>query len=343
MDKIGLIYWTGLPVAGTITNLAVINFKVSLVTESNNTNYNIEKYLKTEVTFLDNFRFIRLLIFLSRFDYFFTSGWRGKYAILIHLIAFLKKAPLILMIDNVKKSNLKQGVARIIFKGGYSKIYSYYLVPGNQTRNYLNYLGVDNSLIYNNYYGANEKIFSNEENYINRKKEFLFVGQLINRKSIIELIEGYLLYHENGGHWRLRIIGEGKLHSRIRKMIKGKSNIFFEGSLNPEEIALKMNRAKALCLFSREDHWATVAAEACACGLPLLLSSSVGARFDLLAGNGLVIDEINKLSISNLLRVFTDLKEEDRITMSLNSVKIGQAYSSLEYLESFKEIVGKLF
>jgi hypothetical protein len=47
--------------------------------------------------------------------------------------------------------------------------------------------------------------------------------------------------------------------------------------------------------------------------------------------------------MSNLLRVFTDLKEEDRITMSLNSVKIGQAYSSLEYLESFKEIVGKLF
>lgn len=343
MTKLGLIYWTGFPVSSTLTKNVISNHNVVLATENIDSNENANFFNYGDVIALKDHNLVSLFRLFSKYDYIFVSGWHGKYAAIIHLISMVKGIPLILMMDNIKKNSVKQSIAKIFFELGVKRFYRYYFVPGLKSLEYLIYLGVDKDKIYDKYYGANEEIFTYIKPYSKRENEFVFVGQLIQRKSIVETINGYLEYHKGGGTWGLRIIGDGVLTSQVESMTKECDSIYLEGKLTPELIAIKLNNARALCLFSVEDHWATVLVEACACGLPIIASKSVGAVYDVINSNGYIIESSDVSKIAEIFHKFSNLSDGERVIMSNNSRNISNGYNSFAFKKSFDEIVGRLF
>ena len=132
--------------------------------------------------------------------------------------------------------------------------------------------------------------------YSNRN--FVFVGRFVDKKNLVETIEGYALYAKAAGPQarRLVLIGAGNEEPAMRAKAAelGVTELIdFPGFLGAEAVAQQLCGALALVLVSSEEQWGLVVNEALAFGLPSIISSSVGSG-DLLIRNllnGFVIEQ----------------------------------------------------
>ncbi len=120
-------------------------------------------------------------------------------------------------------------------------------------------------------------------------RNFIFVGRFVDKKNLLELIEGYALYAKSAAQQprRLVLIGAGDEEPAMRAMAaaRGVSELIdFPGFLSADAVAQQLNRGLALVLVSCEEQWGLVVNEALAFGLPAIISGSVGAG-DLLVRN----------------------------------------------------------
>lgn len=121
------------------------------------------------------------------------------------------------------------------------------------------------------------------------ERDFVFVGRFVDKKNLIELIEGYALYADAAGAAarRLVLIGSGPEEAAMRQRageLGVLDRIEFPGFLGAEAVARRVARSLALCLPSREEQWGLVVNEALAFGLPVIVSPAVGSG-DLLVRN----------------------------------------------------------
>ena len=82
--------------------------------------------------------------------------------------------------------------------------------------------------------------------------------------------------------WILEMCGCGPQKDLIPK----DPNVEVHDFVQPEELSQIYRRARGFVLASKEEHWGLVVHEAALSGCVLLLSNRVGAKLDLLAGNG---------------------------------------------------------
>lgn len=128
-------------------------------------------------------------------------------------------------------------------------------------------------------------------------RPFLFVGRFVPKKNLPTLLDAYASYVASAGDQarRLRMVGSGELEDQLRQRCAElgiADRVAFTGFLNSREIAVEMRGALALLLISTEEQWGLVVNEAVALGLPVILSSTVGA-YDLLVRNllnGVVVE-----------------------------------------------------
>lgn len=334
------MFWTGLPPSALILSEFFYENKNSyLLTEKRGNDFSFNSLIDN-LLYLNEISIKHILELLNKTDIIFVSGWSSFFSkfLLCYSIFFNKK--IVLMLDNYRKTGVRQIFGRFIFRLTLQFVIDKYFVPGLASQQFLNYYGVKDQDIFMGYYGASEKVFYKYVDYESRDLAFVFVGQLIDRKSIIELIEAYNLYLELGGDWKLIIVGDGPL----RHNIEINSILDYRGFLSPEELRVVYNNSSAFCLFSKVEHWGTVVCEAAMCGLPLLLSNSVGSSVDLVLENGLIVDKIDFNSIANLMLEFSSLHSDSRKKMSDNSLLVSSNYNSqttknkiLKILNSFNE------
>lgn len=107
---------------------------------------------------------------------------------------------------------------------------------------------------------------------------FLFVGQFIERKGLLELLEGFRRAPFTGPA-TLLLVGDGPLRGvaieAARVSARGR-RIVVEPFRQVEEVAEIYASADAFVLASREDPWPLVVVEAMTAGLPVLASDAVG-------------------------------------------------------------------
>ena len=129
------------------------------------------------------------------------------------------------------------------------------------------------------------------------ERHFIFVGRFVDKKNLVELVEGYALYAKNAGSKarRLVLIGAGPEELTIRERAKSLGItwlIDFPGFLGAAAVAKRLSQSLALVLPSAEEQWGLVVNEALAFGLPAIISPAVGSG-DLLIRNlvnGFVIE-----------------------------------------------------
>lgn len=160
-----------------------------------------------------------------------------------------------------------------------------------------------------------------EELHLDDGLTYLFVGQMVERKGIKELLAAWKKHIEKYPHDNLVVIGKGILLDKMRKLYDCDPSIHILGAINYD----LLYRYYALCdvfiMPTLEDNWCLVIPEAMACGKPVASSIYNGGHYELVKDgvNGYNFDPLKPESILDTLRKFHDA---DLKAMGAKSVEI---------------------
>jgi len=121
---------------------------------------------------------------------------------------------------------------------------------------------------------------------------YLYVGQLIERKGISDLIMAFKICSQP--HDTLRIVGKGPLHEDLQKLVSSldlEEKVTLVGSKSGLELASEYARAQTLVLASLKEVWGLVINEALASGLHVVVAENCGAVRDVRSMVGVFVFE----------------------------------------------------
>lgn len=139
---------------------------------------------------------------------------------------------------------------------------------------------------------------------------FIYVGQLISRKRVLEMIE-LLANVSLDRSIHLLVVGSGLLESQMRLSASelGFNTISFCGYANPEELSRLYVASDALILLSNDEPWGMVVNEACLYGKGFISTDSVAAACEFETGrNNMVFsyDCLNKQCVLDFIYNYSD-------------------------------------
>lgn len=169
----------------------------------------------------------------------------------------------------------------------------YYGIP--EEKNYIMPMSVSSKRLLEEKAKLPEKNELKEEFGINNKTTFLFVGRLEEVKNVSVLIEAFGKLKQENKNTALIIVGDGSLKVELEKKAENLEDVIFAGYIVFPEIVKYYKTADVFVLPSSFEPWGLVVNEAMILGLPVIASSDVGCRADLIAnGNNGYIFESGK-------------------------------------------------
>ena len=175
------------------------------------------------------------------------------------------------------------------------------------------------------------------------KKTVLFVGRLESVKSVDLLIDAFAevkrKYHEAA----LLIVGDGFLMNELKNKVDllKIQDVHFEGYQVFPKLIEYYKVADIFVLPSQFEPWGLVVNEAMICGLPVIVSSRVGCRMDLVEDNlnGFVFESRNETELEKALETMFEM---DLKKMSCESLERMNSWNFETYLPLFKKKVNDI-
>jgi len=340
MKKI-IIFWEQMPVCGLLLNELNVNDCTVIIyaTRPKVPFDDLQKYMNYKITWIDHDVSNDVPVINNNIDIFIHSGWGFSGFVKNFIKAnhrYIKKR--VLLMDNIDINfSLKRFFGKFIFKHYLHKFYDAIIVPGVLSYNYALSLGFSLSQIYTGYYGASSKLFNSKHGH--QENNFLFIGQKIKRKGIDTLLMAYKIYREDGGSWGMILAGSGQLPEYLLDIkVDGLTELTFQ---QPYDASILMRESKCLVLPSYEDHWGTVACEAAACGLPLLLSTQVGDCPDILinGGNGYMYEPADYEGLAKFMKTVSSWSDTKQNEASQISKELAERFNGLSLNWSIKSIL----
>jgi glycosyltransferase involved in cell wall biosynthesis len=247
----------------------------------------------------------------------------------------------------------KRSKLRIILRKFMVRFASGFVDAGTLSREYLKSLlpKADPKAFFRSYNCVESKKFKNnafvniEElnkfQLIYPEKNILFVGQLIERKGIIQLLESYKrvikIYNEPVG---LILIGSGPMASYIEnyKEHHKMGNIYIQGFLNNDDLPRFYAFCKVFSLLSLFDPNPLVIFEALASGIPVICSNRAGNSVDFIieGKNGYIVDpfDIDQV-VSRIINVLNWEKRNECTAISRElSKKVNYEESAKAFIDA---------
>ena len=149
---------------------------------------------------------------------------------------------------------------------------------------------------------------------------FLFVGQLVDRKGIKELLA---VWHKHISQYpddNLLVIGKGILEHSLKEKYTSYS-IHILGGINYDELYKYYALCDVFIMPTLEDNWCLVIPEAMACGKPVACSIYNGGHYELIQDgvNGYKFDPLKPDSI---IRTLAKFHQADLQSMGKKSIEI---------------------
>ena len=154
-----------------------------------------------------------------------------------------------------------------------------------------------NLKIYNFPAWIDSSIFSSEN--LEKRKDLLFVGNVIKRKGVYFLIDSLSTFLLENRNIQLRIIGKKEdlnYYSKINEIVNKRNlqkSVIFLDEIGQEEIAKYMNSSKILLMASSSEGLPRVLIEAGFCGLPSIASNIDGIHDPFSLRGGTLVYELN--------------------------------------------------
>ena len=239
---------------------------------------------------------------------------------IIFAIARLLKIPIIYWTGGIKEPKLILGRITRPLRMLFVKSACAIVVPGEMSRRYVIGLGANSEKVFTAPYVIDNELFIQVScKYYPKKEELkdklglrnkiviLYVGQLIERKGIIYLLEAYKKLKTENKNIALVIVGHGKLYNKLLKVCreKGIDNVIFTGSIKDlNELIKYYCMADIFVLPTLEDIWGFVINEAMACSLPVVSTrTSQAAREMVIHGeNGYIVREADSEALYDALK-----------------------------------------
>ena len=145
--------------------------------------------------------------------------------------------------------------------------------------------------------GVDRYIFNGK--FKNKPKEFtmVFIGQIRERKGILDLIHAMKIINNSNNLAKLLIVGDGPLKKYIVNLQEKYSWIEFCGAVKHKEIPKYLSRSSALFFAIKntadhQEHDAHVLMEAMSFGLPCITTNS-GVISDLTKGSNILVSKVS--------------------------------------------------
>lgn len=155
---------------------------------------------------------------------------------------------------------------------------------------------------------------------------FLFVGQMVDRKGIKELLAVWEEHTRKYSNDNLLVIGKGILENPMREQYASNDSIHIMGGISYNELYKYYALCDVFIMPTLEDNWCLVIPEAMACGKPVACSIYNGGHYELvLEGvNGYKFDPLKPKTIVYTLAKF---HQADLRTMGQKSIEIESNYT----------------
>jgi glycosyltransferase involved in cell wall biosynthesis len=334
------IAWHGMPAYAQVLlySLKKTGFKFNILT----TNYNYcqlrYKELFSEIIIIEEnkkYKWQDLNLNIPRV--FFKTGWAYHSFNSLAEEVSSNGGKVISLVDNIRKYNFRQFIGRIIYRFFIKNKSNMIWVPGNSSALLMRYFGESESKIIQGLYCADTNIYKYEIPIEKRSNKIVFIGQLIDRKSILNLVSGFRALKNELHNWELKIIGDGYLRNQVNENLD--HNITLLEYSDPEFIAKILNTSKVLILPSVEEHWGVVIHEAVRCGCLVITTEHTGAVMDLLNHrNSILLKDSSINEIKNGFRQMLKLSNADWEGVILENQIQGSKFTIEKWIINFKNI-----
>ena len=133
-------------------------------------------------------------------------------------------------------------------------------------------------------------------------KNYIYVGRLVEVKNLSLLIRVF----NQLSHLQLTIVGFGVLEQQLKAMAG--NNICFKGAVDNEKLPELYRHSEVFVLPSKSEAWGLVVEEALNNGTPVIVSSAVGCKDDLVTPEtGLVFESNNEKSLMEAILKISDV------------------------------------
>lgn len=211
----------------------------------------------------------------------------------------------------------------LVYRSLHKPFIDFAIVAGRQGTRLMRYLGMPNDRIFIGYYGADPELFCGGPPLPQRPKTFLYVGQFIQRKDVLNLVGVFVDFAKDNPDWSLRMIGSGPLQAQIASHPR----IVIEDFLQPEDLVKVYRQARFLVLPSLVEAWGLVVHEAALTGCGLVLSDAIGSADDLATtDNCFRFRAGNRRDMLSALRRASALRDEELVHVEETSRALARQF-----------------
>ncbi|MFV0266113.1 MAG: glycosyltransferase family 4 protein [Draconibacterium sp.] len=164
---------------------------------------------------------------------------------------------------------------------------------------------------------------------------FLYVGQLIPRKGIMELLQAWKKFEKSTPGQTLVLLGGGEQLEEVKTWISQKQvkTIKLPGKVDYSEVAHFYAAGDIFIMPTLEDNWSLVVPEAMSCRLPIICSKYNGCWPELVKPeNGWVFDPLNPQNFADAFQLAWENREKWPV-MGEESLNIAKEYSPQKIAE----------
>ena len=172
-----------------------------------------------------------------------------------------------------------------------------------------------------------------KRNYLNTLTKVLFVGALIKRKYLPSSIDAIDYLIKEGYKVEFNIVGGGTIMEELKSLVRTKRLEEHIHILGPKYGSELSNIFQENDLFLAAGLGGLALNEAMAYGLPIISTPVDGTGYDLVDGNGYLMDKYGDTELQiKFLKKFISLSPDEKINMSERSKQIVSSIASLNNL-----------
>ena len=249
---------------------------------------------------------------------------------------------------HIPSSKIKALAKKWYLKGLLSDKNCYGFAGGTAQKENLLYYGIDESRTYimpmsisgdrllKEYARIESKEDLKKKFGVEGKKTFLFIGRLESVKNVSLLIRAFSKLKKENPETALFIVGDGSEREWLESLVKSEcvQDVYFFGYVVFPRIIEFYKAADVFVLPSSHEPWGLVVNESMTLGLPVVVSSKVGCRQDLVKDgyNGFVFENENERDLLEKLSAVCNL---DLSVLSKNAIETTDRWNYGYYLECF--------
>jgi glycosyltransferase involved in cell wall biosynthesis len=265
----------------------------------------------------------------------FVSGWAFPVCSALAGETVLAGGKAVVMSDNRWRGGMRQQFGRVFYRLFYRRRFSAAWVPGQSAAKAMRNFGVPPAAIYEKLYGCDPELFGSVTPLDRRERRIVFVGQMILRKGIDALIEGFVKSGLVREGWSLNMFGSGA-SSRLATDSPGVTHHEFSG---PEVVSSAVRSARIFALPSRDDNWPLALHEGASAGCQLLTTTAVGSSDELVRDeNGAVVRPGDPDALAQSLRRLATADDQALRIAEATSKRLAAAYGPGPFSDTFRRI-----